>query len=119
MLERIMIVDWMCIWHGRRTRSTLPGVLFSSLQPAKLVSEAGRRELEQVGTGTGAGYTVNIPLTAGTGDRGYRAAVRAVSYSYRYSICPQLIIITAGQDGSARSSCQMTLTMGGFRKMSN
>ncbi|HEY6284822.1 MAG TPA: hypothetical protein VIX20_04105, partial [Ktedonobacteraceae bacterium] len=76
-------------------------------------------ELEQIGTGAGAGFTVNIPLPAGTGDRGYRAAFEqlVVPIGLRYS--PQLVIISAGQDANWLDPlAAMMVTQSGFRKMS-
>ncbi len=70
-----MIVDWD-VHHGNGTQDAFyadPGVLFVSLHQQNWYPKLSG-ELEQVGSGAGAGYTVNIPLPAGTGDRGYRAA---------------------------------------------
>src|SRR5216683_8448135 len=76
-------------------------------------------ELEQVGIGAGAGYTVNIPLPAGTGDRGYRAAFEQLVLPIGLQFRPQLIIITAGQDANwLDPMAHMMLTMDGFRQMS-
>src|SRR5581483_6819700 len=74
-LERIMIVDWD-VHHGNGTQDafyTDPGVLFLSLHQQNWYPKLSG-ELDQVGSDGGAGYTVNIPLPSGTGDRGYRAA---------------------------------------------
>jgi len=68
-------VDWD-VHHGNGTQDAFyadPGVLFVSLQQQNWYPKISG-ELEQIGTGAGAGFTVNIPLPAGTGDRGYRAA---------------------------------------------
>jgi acetoin utilization deacetylase AcuC-like enzyme len=76
-------------------------------------------ELEQVGSGAGAGYSVNIPLPAGTGDRGYRAAFEQLVIPIGQQYRPQLIIVSAGQDASWLDSlAQMMVTMAGFRQMS-
>lgn len=71
-LERIMLVDWD-VHHGNGTQDAFyndPSVLFVSLHQHNWYPRLSG-ELEQVGSGAGAGYTVNIPLPAGTGDRGY------------------------------------------------
>jgi acetoin utilization deacetylase AcuC-like enzyme len=119
-LERIMIVDWD-VHHGNGTQDAFyadPGVLFVSLhQENWYPKHAG--ELEQVGIGTGAGYTVNIPLPAGTGDRGYRAAFEQLVVPIGLQYQPQLLIITAGQDANWLDPlAQMMVTMGGFRQIS-
>jgi acetoin utilization deacetylase AcuC-like enzyme len=119
-LERIMIVDWD-VHHGNGTQDAFyddPGVLFVSLHQENWYPKLSG-ELEQVGSGSGAGYTVNIPLPAGTGDRGYRAAFEQLVIPIGLQYRPQLIIITAGQDASWLDPlAQMMMTMDGFRQIS-
>jgi acetoin utilization deacetylase AcuC-like enzyme len=120
-LERIMIVDWD-VHHGNGTQDafyTDPGVLFVSLHQHNWYPKLSG-ELEQIGSGVGAGYTVNIPLPAGTGDRGYRAAFEQLVVPIGLHYRPQLIIISAGQDPSWLDPlAQMCVTMDGFRTMSS
>ncbi len=119
-LERIMIVDWD-VHHGNGTQNAFyadPGVLFVSLHQHNWYPKLSG-ELEQVGTGAGAGYTVNIPLPAGTGDRGYRAAFEQLVVPIGLQYRPQLVIISAGQDANWLDPlAQMMVTQGGFRTMS-
>ncbi|MEO6889737.1 MAG: class II histone deacetylase [Ktedonobacteraceae bacterium] len=118
-LERVMIVDWD-VHHGNGTQDAFyqdPGVLFVSLHQHNWYPKLSG-ELEQVGSAAGAGYTVNIPLPAGTGDRGYRAACEQLVVPIGLQYRPQLLIISAGQDGSWLDPlAQMMLTMAGFRQM--
>ena len=119
-LERIMIVDWD-VHHGNGTQDAFyedAGVLFVSLhQENWFPRHCG--ELEQVGSGAGVGYTVNIPLPPGTGDRGYRAAFEQLVLPIGRQYRPQLILITAGQDASWLDPlAQMMLTMDGYRTLS-
>ncbi len=120
-LERIMIVDWD-VHHGNGTQDafyTDPSVLFVSLHQHNWYPKLSG-ELDQVGNGVGAGSTVNIPLPAGTGDRGYRAAFEQLVVPIGLSYRPQLIIISAGQDASWLDPlAQMCVTMAGFRAMSS
>src|SRR6266699_3813957 len=119
-LERIMIVDWD-VHHGNGTQDAFysdPGVLFVSLHQHNWYPKLSG-ELEQVGTGAGAGYTVNIPLPAGTGDRGYGAAFEQLVVPIGLRYRPQLIIISAGQDANWLDPlAQMMMTMAGFRHIS-
>lgn len=119
-LERVMIVDWD-VHHGNGTQNAFyddPGVLFVSLHQHDWYPKLAG-ELEQVGVGAGAGYTVNIPLPAGTGDRGYRAAFEQLVLPIGLQYRPQLIIISAGQDANWLDPlAQMMVTMSGFRAMS-
>ena len=119
-LERIMIIDWD-VHHGNGTQDAFyadPQVLFVSLHQHDWYPKLSG-ELDQVGTGAGAGFTVNIPLPAGTGDRGYRAAFEQLVVPIGLRYCPQLIIISAGQDANWLDPlAQMMVTQSGFRKMS-
>lgn len=119
-LTRILIVDWD-VHHGNGTQQAFyadAGVLFVSLHQRNWYP--GRSgELEQVGSGAGAGYTVNLPLPPGTGDRGYRAACEQLVVPIALQYRPQLIIISAGQDASWLDPlARMCLTMAGFRCLS-
>jgi len=119
-VERVMIVDWD-VHHGNGTQDAFyqdPNVLFVSLHQHNWYPKLSG-ELEQVGSGSGAGYTVNIPLPAGTGDRGYRAAFEQLVLPIGQQFRPQLIIISAGQDASWLDPlAQMMVSMAGFRQMS-
>jgi len=119
-LEHILIVDWD-VHHGNGTQDAFysdPGVLFISLHQHNWFPKLSG-ELEQVGSGAGAGYTVNIPLPAGTGDRGYRAAFDQIVVPIALQYRPQLVIITAGQDPNWLDPlAQMMVTMEGFHYMS-
>lgn len=119
-LDRVMIVDWD-VHHGNGTQDAFyadPGVLFISLHQHNWYPKLAG-ELEQVGTGAGAGHTVNIPLPAGTGDRGYCAAFEQLVIPIGLRYRPQLIIISAGQDANWLDPlAQMMVTMSGFRKIS-
>ncbi len=118
-LERIMIVDWD-VHHGNGTQDAFyhdPGVLFVSLHQQDWFPKGGG-ELEEVGSGAGTGYTVNIPLPPGTGDRGYRAAFEQLVIPIGLQFRPQLIIIIAGQDASwLDPMARMMVTMDGYRQM--
>lgn len=120
-LERILIVDWD-VHHGNGTQDAFysdPGVLFVSLHQHNWYP-ALSGELEQVGSGAGAGYTVNIPLPPGTGDRGYQAAFEQLVLPIGLQYQPQLIIVSAGQDASWLDPlAQMMMSMAGFRQISS
>jgi acetoin utilization deacetylase AcuC-like enzyme len=119
-LERIMIVDWD-VHHGNGIQDAFYAdseVLFVSLHQHNWYPKLSG-ELEQVGSGAGAGYTVNIPLPAGTGDRGYRAAFEQLVIPIGLQYRPQLIIISAGQDANWLDPlAQQMVTMPGFRDLS-
>jgi acetoin utilization deacetylase AcuC-like enzyme len=118
-VERIMIVDWD-VHHGNGTQDAFygdPDVLFVSLHQENWFPKQWGT-LEQVGTGQGRGYTVNIPLPPGTGDRGYCAAFEQLVVPIGLQFRPQLIMITAGQDASWLDPlAQMMMTMDGYRQL--
>ncbi|GAC1362177.1 MAG: histone deacetylase [Ktedonobacteraceae bacterium] len=119
-LERIMIVDWD-VHHGNGTQAAFyeeAEVLFVSLHQQNWFP-ADTGELNQVGSGAGTGYTINIPLPPGTGDRGYLAALQQIVVPICQQYKPQLIIISAGQDASWLDPlASMMMTMQGYRAMS-
>jgi acetoin utilization deacetylase AcuC-like enzyme len=118
-LERIMVVDWD-VHHGNGTQDAFyedAGVLFVSLHQEQWFPK-NSGTLEQIGSGSGTGYTVNIPLPPGTGDRGYRAAFEQLVLPIGRQFRPQLILVTAGQDASWLDPlAQMMMTMRGYRQL--
>jgi acetoin utilization deacetylase AcuC-like enzyme len=119
-IERVMIVDWD-VHHGNGTQDAFyadPHVLFVSLHQENWYPKLSGT-LEQVGSGAGAGYTVNIPLPAGTGDRGYRAAFEQLVVPIGQQFRPELLLISAGQDANWLDPlAQMMVSMDGFRHLS-
>ena len=68
---RILIVDWD-VHHGNGTQDAFwadGDVLFISIHQDNLFP-SGSGAAHEVGTGAGEGFTVNLPLPAGTGNRG-------------------------------------------------
>ncbi|MBA2680195.1 MAG: class II histone deacetylase, partial [Ktedonobacteraceae bacterium] len=119
-LERILIVDWD-VHHGNGTQEAFyqdPGVLFVSLHQQNWFP-ANSGEVDQVGSGPGTGYTVNIPLPPGTGDQAYIAAFQQIVVPIGLQYQPQLIIVSSGQDASWLDplACMM-MTMQGYRALS-
>jgi acetoin utilization deacetylase AcuC-like enzyme len=119
-LERVMIVDWD-VHHGNGIQDafyTDPNVLFISLHQQDWFPK-GSGELEQVGTEAGTGFTVNIPLPPGTGDRGYYEAFEHIVLPIGRQFKPQCIVIVAGHDASWLDPlAHMMVTMDGYRHMS-
>lgn len=119
-LKRILIVDWDA-HHGNGTQEAFyddPGVLFLSMhQQNWFPKDSGT--LEQVGRGAGVGYTVNIPLPPGTGDRGYRELFEQLVVPIGRQFQPELILVTAGQDASWLDPLTtLMMSMDGFRAIS-
>jgi acetoin utilization deacetylase AcuC-like enzyme len=118
-LERIAIVDWD-VHHGNGTHDTFyedGSVLFVSLhQDALYPEDAGRAQ--DTGGGDGVGATVNVPLPAGTGDRGYLLAFERIVVPALRAFGPELVLVSAGQDPAASDPLgRMSVTTEGFRAM--
>ena len=118
-LDRVAIVDWD-VHHGNGTQSAFyesPDVLFISLhQDNWYPADWGTRQ--QTGEGPGLGYTVNIPLPAGTGNVGYSSAIDRVVAPVLRAFRPELILISAGQDANAVDPLgRMAVSSTGFRSM--
>jgi len=97
-LERVMIVDWD-VHHGNGTNDIFhedDRVLFVSIHQSPLYPGTGAAA--DVGSGAGRGYTVNLPVSPGTGDDVYRSLVDHVAVPLAREFAPQLMLISAGYD---------------------
>jgi acetoin utilization deacetylase AcuC-like enzyme len=97
-VERVMILDWD-VHHGNGTNDIFHGseqVLFMSIHQSPLYPGTG--PAGDVGTGAGEGFTVNVPVPAGTGDNVFRSLVEHVAIPLLQSFAPQLLLISAGYD---------------------
>ena len=116
--KRVAIVDWD-VHHGNGTQEIHwedPSVLFVSLHQWPLYPGTGW--LEEVGAGDGEGYTVNVPMPPGSGDREYGEAFDAVVEPALRSFAPELLIVSAGQDCHAADTLSnQMVSAGGFRAM--
>ncbi len=114
-LERVAIVDWD-VHHGNGTQEAFfddPNILYLSTHQFPFYPGTGA--VGETGAGDGKGYTVNIPLAAGGGDGVYRAAFERVVLPVLDDYKPQLILVSAGFDASARDPlAEMTLSSEAF-----
>jgi acetoin utilization deacetylase AcuC-like enzyme len=118
-VRKMAIVDWD-VHHGNGTQSAFyddPDVLFISLHQDSLYPN-GSGLVDQCGAGAGGGFTVNIPLPAGSGNAAYRAAFERIVAPVVEAFAPELIFVSAGQDASAFDPlARMTLTTTAYRFM--
>ncbi|WP_100403587.1 class II histone deacetylase [Bacillus sp. FJAT-42315] len=118
-LRRILILDWD-VHHGNGTESAFyndPNVLFISIHQERNYPP-GRGKAEDIGVGKGEGFNVNIPLPAGTGNAGYRYALKEIVAPISDRFRPELVLISAGQDPSMFDPlARMMVTADGFREM--
>jgi acetoin utilization deacetylase AcuC-like enzyme len=98
-LERVLIVDWD-VHHGNGTNDAFydePRVLFFSMHQGEHYPGTGY--VSDVGSGAGAGYTINLPLRAGAGDGAVLSAFNDLLLPVARAFVPQLVLISAGYDG--------------------
>ena len=101
-LGRVLVVDWD-VHHGNGTQEMFwvsPDVLYVSLHQYPFYPGTGAAD--EVGDGDGRGYTVNVPLGAGVGNDVYRAAFERVVLPVAHEYSPDLVLVSAGFDASAR-----------------
>jgi len=114
-LDRVAIVDWD-VHHGNGTQDAFvddPNVLYISTHQFPFYPGTGA--VSETGEGEGKGYTVNVPLTAGGGDGVYRAAFERIILPVLEEYRPQLVLVSAGFDASARDPlAEMTLSADAF-----
>lgn len=116
-IGRVLILDWD-VHHGNGTQHIFesdPTVYYISTHQWPLypgTGAAGER-----GVGAGEGYTLNLPLAAGSGDDEYMAAfAQAEPEIERFA--PEFILISAGFDAHHRDPLAgMRVSEEGFRRM--
>ena len=97
-LERILIIDWD-VHHGNGTQDAFyddPSVLYISTHQSPLYPGTGA--INEIGLGKGLGYTVNVPLLAGTGDMSYSYVMDEVITPISLEFNPDFVLVSAGFD---------------------
>lgn len=97
-LQRILIVDWD-VHHGNGTQNSFyedPRALYFSTHRWGFYPGTGAAT--DVGRGRGEGFTVNVPLSPGTGDAEYGILFEKLLKPIALEYQPQLILVSAGFD---------------------
>ena len=100
-LDRIAIVDWD-VHHGNGTQAAFwrsSQVLFISLHQYPFYPGTGSSA--ERGAGNGEGYTLNIPLRAGSDDAVYASMFEEQVIPALEAFAPRLILVSAGYDPHA------------------
>jgi acetoin utilization deacetylase AcuC-like enzyme len=96
--DRVAIVDWD-VHHGNGTQEIFydsPDVLYCSVHQGYHFPGTGMPG--ETGTGAGKGFTLNVPLAAGSTIYEYRAAFERTIIPALQKYQPDIIIVSAGQD---------------------
>ena len=100
-IKRILLLDWD-IHHGNGTQEIFwhdARVLFNSFHQFGPGIYPGSGAVTEIGAGVGRGYTVNVPLPTDCPDPLYQAVFEQVTTTLSAQYEPDLIIVSAGQDG--------------------
>ena len=119
-LERVMIIDWD-VHHGNGTNQVFHAsnqVLFVSIHQSPLFPGTG--PVYDVGEGEGRGFTVNLPVPAGSGDEVWVSLVEHVVVPLARAFEPQLVLVSAGYDAHRDDPlADCTVTEAGFAAMAH
>jgi acetoin utilization deacetylase AcuC-like enzyme len=114
-IERVLIVDYD-VHHGNGTEAMFygdPSVLYVSTHQYPFYPGTGA--VTDIGTGQGEGYTVNIPLPAGSGDANYTTVFEQIIWHAAERFEPQLILVSVGFDAYREDPLAgMRLTLNGY-----
>jgi acetoin utilization deacetylase AcuC-like enzyme len=117
-ITRVMIVDYD-VHHGNGTQDTFyadPDVMFLSMHQYPWYPGTGA--LTETGAGAGKGATVNVPLPAGTGDKGYAQVFERIVWPIAWRFQPELIVVSAGFDAHwADQLGQIKLSLNGYNHL--
>jgi acetoin utilization deacetylase AcuC-like enzyme len=113
--ERVAIVDYD-VHHGNGTQHTFesdPSVLYVSLHQFPFYPGTGAAD--EIGSGAGKGFTVNLPLEVGSVDDDYRVAFSEVVVPVLRQYGPDVLLVSAGFDAHERDPLAgMRLTSAAF-----
>jgi acetoin utilization deacetylase AcuC-like enzyme len=97
-LERVFILDWD-VHHGNGTAEIFrrrDDVLFASIHQGGIFPGTGA--LGDAGSGPGEGYTINLPVSAGSEEDVWLSLVEHIALPAAAEFEPQLVLISAGFD---------------------
>ncbi len=99
-LRRVMIVDYDA-HHGNGTQNAFYStdkVLYIGLQQDGRTLFPGSGSVEETGEGEGEGYTVNLPVYPGAGDKSFELLFREIIEPIADVYKPEFVLVSAGFD---------------------
>jgi len=116
--RKVLIVDWD-VHHGNATQNAFyadPTVFYFSTHQYPYYPGTGRET--DTGVGNGRGYTMNVPLPAGSGDDEYVRAFRENLVPAMEHFRPDAVVISAGFDAHHQDPlAAMRVTEDGFAEL--
>jgi acetoin utilization deacetylase AcuC-like enzyme len=97
-VERVLIVDWD-VHHGNGTAEAFrrrPDVLVAGIHQQGIYPGTGSPQ--DTGSGAGEGYTINLPVPAGSGEALWLSLLEHLIVPAATRFAPQLILVSAGFD---------------------
>ena len=117
-IDQVAILDWD-VHHGNGTQGIFyddPSIFYFSMHQYPWYPGTGSRG--ETGQGRGRGYTLNVPLKAGTPTGDQRRAFDSAIEEIAAKFTPDLVIISAGFDAHADDPLgQLLLTDADFVQM--
>lgn len=117
-MRRVLILDWD-VHHGNGTQNIFyesPEVLYMSIHQYPFYPGTGW--LDQIGSGAGAGFTINAPVPATFGDNEYLQILDRLLLPVARQFKPEFVLISAGFDAHYRDPLGgMRITEAGFLAM--
>ncbi len=117
-LPKVLIVDWD-VHHGNGTQDIFyedPCVFYFSVHQYPFYPGTGGAD--QQGAGEGKGFTLNVPLPAGSGDRDFEQAFAEKLVPAARQFKPDFVLISAGFDAHQNDPLGgMRVTADGYGKL--
>jgi len=118
-IGKVATVDWD-VHHGNGTQQAFyddPTVLTISIHQDRLFP-TNSGGLEEIGSGPGEGYNLNIPMPPGSGVGAYLAAFERVVVPALRRFRPELIVVPSGFDAGGNDPLgRMMVHSDGYRRM--
>lgn len=117
-LKKVLIVDWDA-HHGNGTQSAFyqdPSVYYFSVHQFPHYPGTGKED--EIGEREGTGFTLNMPMAAGSGDLEYLEAFENILSPAAQKFFPDFILISAGFDGHKDDPLSnLNLTSTGYERL--
>jgi acetoin utilization deacetylase AcuC-like enzyme len=115
---RVFVLDWD-VHHGNGTAEAFrrrEDVLFASIHQSGIYPGSGA--ISDAGSGPGEGYTINLPVPAGSGEELWLSLLEHVVLPAAAEFGPDLVLVSAGFDAHVEDPlAECTLATESFAEM--